>query len=322
MGFSYFRLIRNTKCNGIFKFKQILKSDMNSQTFYQKFPYPLFPKPIDWAKPLLHEIQNPKRILHAGCATGSQTKSLAYTFPEAEIIGIDFSNTSVDLAKQLLTDPKLKNTKFFVHDLTEPIVEKYGQFDFIVSYGVLHHIERVNNAMQNLRAALKDEQSPFLIFVYGAYGRATIARIQQACKLIIDSSSLTEEELRALLYSTSTKIGTFDGLRGFVKKIIINLSQKMRLGWESSMADALINPYVMYYTLDSIQDLLARNNFRFGNFIHRAQSKAVGFPQHIDEFLLKNKIPMNENVSNNIKMKVCDLLSAPKEYEFICYRSN
>jgi len=293
---------------------------MKVREFYNRIPYPILPKPLDWGQSLVPFCKgDPDRILHAGCATGTQTRSLAYTFPESEIIALDFADSSLEIAKQLLDDPKMSKVHFKKHDLTKPLTE-YGTFDLVVSYGVLHHIPDVDLVMKNTALVMNDKECPFLIFLYGKYGRANIARYQQALSLWQEKSeNISHEELLGSLWKVAKANGTFSGLRGWVKYMLVNISSYWRNAWVSSNADAYLNPYVKYYNLDDIFNLLDRNGFNFGDFVYRKQTSTHGFPRDVNGVLDKYKITQTQELTSREVLSIVDRLVGPKEYEFVCY---
>lgn len=85
-----------------------------------------FPKIFARAKELKPDA---KRILSFGCSTGEECFTLAETFPEAEIVGIDISNYSIQKAR---ADNKFKDRVFF-HDE----IGATGKYDLVTSLMVL-----------------------------------------------------------------------------------------------------------------------------------------------------------------------------------------
>lgn len=293
---------------------------MRVDQFYNRITYPLLPHGVDWAKPL-HEMcpVTPRRILHAGCATGSQTRSLAYVFPQAEVVGVDFSEGSLALARKWLDDPWMSKVSFERADLTEPLT-RFGKFDMVLSYGVLHHIPEVDRALENIKSVLESRQSPFFIFLYGKYGRARISHLQQALAQWQEAvPDLNEEQQRAALWETAKSNGTFAGPRGWLKYVLVKASARWRSAWFSSNADAYLNPYVKYYDLDDIMELCKRHGLRFGGFVRRGGAPSVGFPEDVGAVLERFKISGTEHLTERQRLSIADKLAAPFEYEFVCY---
>ena len=60
---------------------------------------------------------------------------MAYSLPDSEFIGIDFSGPAVAKAKQQAADLGLKNITFIHLDILE-IDLRFGYFDYIIAYGI------------------------------------------------------------------------------------------------------------------------------------------------------------------------------------------
>jgi 2-polyprenyl-3-methyl-5-hydroxy-6-metoxy-1,4-benzoquinol methylase len=291
--------------------------------FYNEITYPLRPCSVDWANPLsLLCPTSPKRILHAGCATGSQTRSMAYVFPEAEVVGVDFSDGSLALARKWLRDPKMSKVRFEKADLTQSL-DRFGEFDMVVSYGVLHHIPAVDQAVANIRRVLSSDRSPFFIFLYGKYGRARMSQLQQALAMWQAAvPGLTEQERMDALWAAAESNGTFAGVRGWLKKAMVTASSKWRKVWSSSNADAYLHPFVRYYDLADIYELCERSGLRFSGFVRRPGHTAKQYPQDESNLLQRFRISNADQLPTIDRRLIVDRLASPSEYEFVCYRNS
>lgn len=295
---------------------------MDVGEFYTRYPSPLRPRPIEWARPLRALApEEPARILHAGCATGSQTVSLAHVFPRAEVVGVDVSEASLAIARARLPRAMGGRLLFERADLTEPL-DRFGLFDMAVSYGVLHHIPRVDAATAGIRAALRTERSPFVVFVYGRHGRARIARLQEALARWQEAlPGLSDADREAAMRAAARAGGTFAGPRGWAKRALVGLSRYWRDVWIASNADTYLNPYVRYYDIEEIFDLLDRNGLSFGGFVRRRETRAVGYPWDEGAVLAKFRISGWERLPERARMAIVDRLAAPREYEFVCFKA-
>ena len=116
----------------------------------------------------------PHRILVAGCGTGNEAFALRDRFPDSEIVGIDFSSHSIELAKKSQRNRRShKNIHFAVCDLTSSKFTEFGKFDFISCHGVLSYVPRAVKAVRNIRRCL-DSNGLLYLGVNGAahYGTA------------------------------------------------------------------------------------------------------------------------------------------------------
>src|SRR6201996_9454862 len=124
------------------------------QNFYDRYPYP---PPVDsldtyrqtWRDPVRRRVdfhlfwparayREDHSILVAGCGT-SQAAKHALRWPEAQVVGIDFSERSVAATLALKDKYRLDNLE--VRPLPiERVGDLGSRFDRIVCTGVLHHL--------------------------------------------------------------------------------------------------------------------------------------------------------------------------------------
>lgn len=79
------------------------------------------------------------RALDIGCGTGNYSFYLAqHGFDE--VVGVDFSKKALAVAEKHNQKLKLP-VRFVFGDATEPDIAANAQFDFILDYSILHHIE-------------------------------------------------------------------------------------------------------------------------------------------------------------------------------------
>ena len=100
--------------------------------------------------------------LDAGCGAGLDLAHIAEG--GAEIIGIDVS-TGVDVAHELLRDRP--NVHLVQGDLNAPPFRP-GCFDFIYSFGVLHHLADTRAGFENLARLLKPG-APLITYLYESF---------------------------------------------------------------------------------------------------------------------------------------------------------
>lgn len=107
---------------------------------------------------LHHDTSYPagKVVLEAGCGVGAQTVFLAKSSPEAQIVSIDLSQDSLDLAKVLIEREAITNVHFQVADIFNlPFGDE--SFDHIFICFVLEHLREPLLALQNLKRVLKKQ---------------------------------------------------------------------------------------------------------------------------------------------------------------------
>ncbi|HXM55801.1 MAG TPA: methyltransferase domain-containing protein [Candidatus Dormibacteraeota bacterium] len=94
---------------------------------------------LDWIHPLRPEFFAGKRVLDAGCGIGRHAY-FAARYGAAEVVAMDLS-AAVETAREVLAD--LPNAHVVQGDIHHPpfrLTAAGGDFDFVYSIGVLHHL--------------------------------------------------------------------------------------------------------------------------------------------------------------------------------------
>jgi SAM-dependent methyltransferase len=123
---------------------------------YSRYPYP---SPIVGTN-VLYDVANlfyllcpddgldGKRVLDAGCGTGQRLLGFAQRYPAARFWGIDMTEASLAVAGETARRHGIRNVSFRKENiLTLDLGER---FDFIVSTGVVHHLEDPQRGLANL----------------------------------------------------------------------------------------------------------------------------------------------------------------------------
>lgn len=177
---------------------------------YERFPYPDYDP--DWDRPQLlvsghlslmceviwagRKSPGQLRVLDAGCGTGSPLVAMAMTYPNADIVAVDFSKSSLDKARQLAGQNNVKNVRFYNLPI-EQLPELGMTFDFVSASGVLHHLPDPAAGLKAIGRVL-DPQGAVSVMLYGKYGRTGVYMLQEALKLVSgpEDAELTPEFIR------------------------------------------------------------------------------------------------------------------------------
>jgi SAM-dependent methyltransferase len=241
--------------------------------FYERYPYP---RPIDNLEKYQQLWQDQQRrhadyhlfwparpydedhfILIAGCGT-SQAAKHALRWPAAQVVGIDFSATSVRCTEELKRKYSLNNLQ--VHQLPiERVNDLKMNFDQIVCTGVLHHLADPDAGLRALRGVLKPNGAMHLM-VYAPYGRAGIYLMQEFCKRI--NIQATDEEIRDLI----TALGALPP--GHPLEKLLREAPDFRE--EAALADALLHPQDRAFSVPQLFDFIKRGGLTFGRWIRQA----------------------------------------------------
>jgi SAM-dependent methyltransferase len=243
------------------------------QNFYERYPYPRPIESLEKYRELWQDRQRrladyhlywpfrpygeDRSILIAGCGT-SQAAKHALRWPAAQVVGIDFSSTSVRCTEELKRKYNLNNLQ--VHQLPiEQVNDLEMTFDQIVCTGVLHHLADPDAGLKALRDVLKPDGAMHLM-VYAPYGRAGIYLLQEFCRRI--GIHATDEEIRNLIAALATLPP------GHPLENLLREAPDFRE--EAALADALLHPQDRAYSVPQLFDFIKRGGLTFGRWIRQA----------------------------------------------------
>ncbi|MFY8150420.1 MAG: class I SAM-dependent methyltransferase [Prochlorococcaceae cyanobacterium] len=126
----------------------------------------------------------PLRILDAGCGTGVSTDYLAHLNPGAEILAVDISAGALAVAEERLRrSGAAERARVRLENRSLLDLAGEGEFDYINSVGVLHHLREPQAGLAALAVLLRPGALLHL-FLYADAGRWEIHRTQQALSLL------------------------------------------------------------------------------------------------------------------------------------------
>lgn len=104
------------------------------------------------------------RVLVAGCGTGNEAFNFARLSEEFEVVGVDFSRRSIEVAERWKTASGLKNVSFVQADLSaDDFGESVdGPFDLVSCHGVISYVPETVAALRNLESVLADDGALYL----------------------------------------------------------------------------------------------------------------------------------------------------------------
>ncbi len=124
-------------------------SDWNSEQ-YLKFKKERTQPSIDLVNRI--DVENPQRILDIGCGPGNSTAVLKKRFPDAYILGVDFSPNMIEKAK---TDyPELD---FMLFDASKDFDKLEGKFDIVFSNACIQWIPNHKKLLADMMHILNDK---------------------------------------------------------------------------------------------------------------------------------------------------------------------
>lgn len=195
------------------------------------------------------------RVLDAGCGTGDNTVFLAEQLrgTGAQVVALDFSSTSLEIARRRVEVRGLTAGVQFVRSPLEaaPSLD-IGTFDFIVTTGVLHHLDSPGLGMRALRDVLKPDGG-IGVMVYARYGREPVYAMQALLRHIAPRTMAEGDRLRVLRTTLATLPRDHRALRGLME------SPTLRTEIEASDAgayDLLLHSQDRPYTVPELYDWL------------------------------------------------------------------
>lgn len=241
--------------------------------FYDAHPYP---PPVDaldgdveaWADGTRRRVEHARlwptvpfradhTILVAGCGT-YQAARYGLHYPEAHVVGIDVSATSIESTRRLVERHQLDNVE--LHRLPiEEVAALERRFDHVVSTGVIHHLADPAVGLRALRDVMAPDGALHLL-VYATYGRAGVDMIQEYCRRV----------------GVTTAPGEIDDLVATLRELpaghpigdLLRSSPDFRT--DDAIADALLNPRDRSYSVPEVLELLTATGLRFARWVRQA----------------------------------------------------
>lgn len=196
-------------------------------------------------------------ILIAGCGTWQAAK-YAICRPDAQVVGVDISPTSLEHTGQLKRKYNLTNLEIRASPI-ERVAELERRFDLIVCTGVLHHLADADAGLRALRSVLKPEGSMYLM-VYAPYGRTGVYMLQDYCRRLgIGTSEREISDLMAVLKALPQQ-----------HPLAALLSGSRDAGNPDALADALLNPRDRSYSVPQLLDFIEGNGLTFERWYSQA----------------------------------------------------
>jgi len=196
-------------------------------------------------------------ILVAGCGTWQAAK-YALCRPDARVVGIDVSTTSLDHTKRLKRKYNLTNLETQQMPI-ENLADLGRRFDLIICTGVLHHLVAPDNGLAALRSVLRQDGAMYLM-VYAPYGRMGVYLLQDYCRRLgIGTSAQEINDLARVVEALPQRHPLAGVLRG--SREALNTD---------ALADALLNPRDRSYSVPQLFDFVERNGLTFGRWYWQA----------------------------------------------------
>jgi SAM-dependent methyltransferase len=236
--------------------------DQINAEFYEKFPYPwpalkfeCLEDPAFEAAMLNQELgdwrhqrfPNNPRIWVAGCGA-NQAVFTALRFQQATVLGSDLSSESLEAANRTAGALGISNLELKRESINQ--ITYQGEFDYIISTGVVHHNADPQATLTKIAAALKPH-GVLELMVYNKFHWTIPAAFQKAIRTLGGNPASPD----------------FDWELSIAKKIIGELPPENSIGAvaeyrdfsDEMLADELLQPVLHHFTVESLADMAQRS---------------------------------------------------------------
>jgi len=206
------------------------------------------------------QSRRPLKILSAGCGT-FQAALLAKNNPDCQVVGIDFSETSIRCSDELRSYFQLDNLTLHVEDLLNPI-GSFKDFDLIFCTGVLHHLNDPLEGLISLKNMLNSDGAINLM-MYGKGLRNGIYQIQEALRRLkikqnTEGIRLTRELLRLLADDHPVQR-------------YVAMAKGKDLASDAGLVDTFLHPTDQAYWLDELIQLVEASGLNVFGFLDNCE---------------------------------------------------
>jgi SAM-dependent methyltransferase len=221
------------------------------QDLYEKHPYPSGEPGSDpihdvgIALDFLVSDMGGLRVLDAGCGSGHRLVGVAQLFPDTKFVGMDFSQASVAVAKQLAATEGVPNVEIRHAAIGAELTPE--RFDVAVCAGVLHHLPDPCAGLQWIRDCLAPD-GVLYAWHYHSYGEHERLLDRELIALMRPNG---RDEAVELMHEFGLGL---DLNRYGTDSASASGSQPNQL---SAAVDAYLHPIVQAFTFAEAQDLMA-----------------------------------------------------------------
>jgi SAM-dependent methyltransferase len=312
---------------------------MNVRALYEEFPFPYRGNHGDLiAKYIVPSVPvEAPSILDAGCGTGNLALDTARLFPNASVTGVDFSEASLNRARELAREAQLPNLEFQRQDLMEPFApgRAAGPHRFVMSIGCIHHTPDPALCLRNLRRVVADE-GVFVLCVYAKHGRIETEFRRSLVDHFRQATGKSNRELLALyaeldgepvLARNRLRKAPALTLRYFAQRGLERVQAKLgsrnaapaASSTEIGDADQFLHPLVHNWSAKRWIQTLDAAGFRLQHFVHDVAANGWCIPENpIDRLQDPELRALLTNMTLTDRYEAFDLLYRPILHFIVC----
>lgn len=256
----------------------------------RKIPYsdPNFSWHILWPEKN-HQSSNLK-ILIAGCGS-DQAAIIAKCNPNHSVIGIDISPKSIAHQNKLKKNHKINNLKLICDDFRD--IKFDYKFDYIISTGVIHHLQDPLSALKYFYENLNDD-GVINLMIYGNLNSFSINKVKEI---------YSEMNLNHSADSINIAKSTIQNLNKYHPGKIF--AQKINdFNYDSGVIDFLLHKQELFFDIDKLINIFQNSNFKIKNFYDGNICSLTKFFLNNDEAIKKIR-----NFDKNMQLKYGQILN-------------
>ena len=245
-------------------------------------------------------------VLIAGCGS-DQAAILAKCNPNHNFVGIDLSENSLKHEKKLIQENKIDNLKLYRDDFRSAKFK--NKFDYIISSGVIHHLDDPGTGLKYFYENLKDE-GVIYIMVYGDKKSYATNQVKQLFKKL--SLKQNKESINFVM-NTINKLNNLHPAKIFAETEI-----KQDLSHPSGVVDFFLHKKENFFSIKELIKLLNENKLIIKNFANGRIKPLTKFftdaPLHIKEKI--NSLPVED------KLEISQIFNwNDRKIDLICCKS-
>ena len=105
---------------------------------------------------LTEKLKRRAKVADVGCGCGQSTVAMAKAFPNAEVLGIDYDERSIERARRLARESKVENAEFVAAPAQE-VASRGERYDLICTFDCIHDMVDPRGTLRAIREALADD---------------------------------------------------------------------------------------------------------------------------------------------------------------------
>jgi ubiquinone/menaquinone biosynthesis C-methylase UbiE len=284
---------------------------------YQDYPYP-FRDPEDEKQRLLQicgeylgelnhwlykgkkDFKSNFRVLIAGGGTGDCSTYMGEQLKntKAEIVYLDFSKASMEIAKKRAEVRGIKNVEWVYDSLLNIPNLDLGKFDYINCSGVLHHLKSPPEGLAALASVLKPEGGIGMM-VYAKYGRTGLYQVQEIMKRVNKGVTHRVEEVM----NGKLVLNSLPATNWYMRAKEL-LGDHIHFG-DIGLYDMFLHKQDRAYSIPELHEYITDAGLNFVEFSDITERLAMRPENYITDFSLLQKIKKMDVIE---QQAICELI--------------